>query len=75
MARQKCKTHFTNPHRMGRLPITDTSFEAVVEKLQLLPQQYPESAELRAWVKRNKRHKYVPPDLLKLFGFKPAAEI
>ena len=75
MARENCKTQFTNPHRMGRLPITDASFEAVVQRLRLLPQQYSESAELRAWVRRSKRHKYIPPDLLKMFGFKPAAEI
>lgn len=34
-----------------------------------LPEQYAGSAELRAWVQRNKDVKYVPSELLEAFGF------
>jgi hypothetical protein len=46
-----------------------SSFERVVDSLKLSPEQYQGSTELREWVLRNKDHKYVPPDLLKAFGF------
>jgi hypothetical protein len=46
-----------------------SSFERVVDSLKLSPEQYQSSTELREWVLRNKDHKYVPPDLLKAFGF------
>ncbi len=74
MAKPKCKTHFTNPYRLGRLPATGCSFEDVVQNLHLLPYQYSESAELKTWVRRNKKYKYVPPDVLEIFGFEPGTE-
>ena len=46
-----------------------SSFEKVVDSLKLSPEQYQSSSELREWVLQNKDHKYVPPDLLKAFGF------
>jgi hypothetical protein len=48
---------------------SESSFERVVLSLKLSPEQYLASPELRAWVLQNKDHKYVPPDLLKAFGF------
>lgn len=75
MVKQKHKTHFTNPYRLGKLPATNSAFEEVVQNLCLLPYQYSESAELKAWVKRNKKYKYVPPDILKIFGFEPGTEV
>ena len=54
----------TNP-----LPFSESSFERVVDSLKLSPEQYQSSTELREWVLQNKDHKYVPPDLLKAFGF------
>jgi hypothetical protein len=50
-------------------PFVESSFERVVDSLKLSPEQYQSSPELREWVLRNKDHKYVPPDLLKAFGF------
>jgi hypothetical protein len=41
----------------------------MVESLKLLPEQYQSSSELREWVLQNKDQKYVPPELLKAFGF------
>jgi hypothetical protein len=51
------------------IPFSESSFERVVDSLKLLPEQYQSSTELREWVLRNKDHKYVPPELLKAFGF------
>jgi len=46
-----------------------TSFEQMVKKLGLSPQQYTGSAPLKDWVRRNMGEKYVPTDLLKAWGF------
>jgi hypothetical protein len=48
---------------------SESSFEKMVESLKLLPEQYQSSSELREWVLQNKDQKYVPPELLKAFGF------
>jgi hypothetical protein len=44
----------------------------MVRELNLLPEEYANSAKLRAWVLRYKDEKYVPSDLLKAFGFECA---
>ncbi len=51
------------------LPFSESSFERVVDSLKLSPEQYQSSPALREWVLQNKDHKYVPPDLLKAYGF------
>jgi hypothetical protein len=38
-----------------------TSFEQVVKKLGLSPEEYAGSARLKEWVRRNMDEKYVPP--------------
>ena len=53
-------------------PITPqgaTFFEGVVHRLRLSPAQYVSSSELKEWVRRHKDERYVPPDLLDLWGF------
>jgi hypothetical protein len=75
MSNRKPHSFFTNPCRMGCLQPTQSSFEQVVKSLRLSPEQYAASPQLKAWVKRNKRDKYVPPDLLATFGFKLGAEV
>jgi hypothetical protein len=61
----------SNSNRPGGTPPTllESSFDKVVDSLKLSPEQYQSSSELREWVLQNKDHKYVPPDLLKAFGF------
>jgi hypothetical protein len=49
-------------------PVAASSFEELVKALGLSPEQYASSAELKAWVMDNKDEKYVPPELLRLFG-------
>jgi hypothetical protein len=46
-----------------------TSFESMVKKLGLSPEEYESSAPLKYWVRRNMHEKYVPFDLLKAWGF------
>lgn len=49
------------------VPNTPTEFEQVTTRLRLKPDQYTDSAELRDWVQRNWRQKFVPEGLLKAF--------
>lgn len=69
MSTGKIHSHFTNPYQMGPQMATATSFEEVVKELGLAPEQYVASGELKAWVKRNKAVKFVPLDVLRIFGF------
>jgi hypothetical protein len=47
----------------------ETSFERMVKALQLTPEEYQHSILLKEWVRLNKDEKYVPSELLKLWGF------
>jgi hypothetical protein len=46
-------------------PAGPSSFDEIVEGLNLSPHEYEHSAQLKAWVKKNKGQKYVPLSLLK----------
>lgn len=50
-------------------PQGSSAFERVARRLGLSPSQYATSAELKEWVRRNKDHKYVPPQFLEAWGF------
>jgi hypothetical protein len=52
-----------------------TSFETLVKDMKLTPAQYKTSVQLKEWVKKNKDHKYVPPDLLSVWGFEVKGEL
>ena len=69
MAPQRGNANSNAPGAVNTPPLSASSFERVVDSLKLSPDQYQSSTELREWVLRNKDHKYVPPDLLKAFGF------
>ena len=69
MAPQRGTPNSNSPGALNTPPLSASSFERVVDSLKLSPDQYQSSTELREWVLRNKDHKYVPPDLLKAFGF------
>jgi hypothetical protein len=69
MARRDGNPNFTKPEAI-KLPVFSvSSFERAVALLELSPEQYARSPELRAWVLQNKDQKYVPPELLTAFGF------
>jgi hypothetical protein len=46
-----------------------STFEHVARRLGLSPETYASSQELKEWVRRNKDEKYVPLQLLELWGF------
>jgi hypothetical protein len=69
MSPQRESSNAARSAAMNSRPMSESSFERVVDSLKLSPEQYQSSPELREWVLRNKDHKYVPPELLKAFGF------
>jgi hypothetical protein len=50
-------------------PHGESTFDHVAHRLHLSPEEYATSAELKEWVRRNKDHKYVPPQLLETWDF------
>jgi len=59
----------------GRRPLSSqTSFEETVKAMKLSPQEFAKSAALKEWARKNKDHKYVPPELLKLWDFEVRGE-
>lgn len=73
MTKTPGKPNFGKPN-IGRQPSIQTSFEEIVKELKLSPGDYASSAALKEWVLRNKDLKYVPPDLLKIWGFEVRGE-
>ena len=51
-------------------PCLLTQFDEQVKKLELAPGEYQASLELRSWCRRNASSRYVPEDLLKLWGIR-----
>lgn len=51
-------------------PAELTSFDAMVKHLGLSPSQYASSRELKQWVEEHKNCKFVPLELLKIWGFR-----
>jgi hypothetical protein len=47
------------------LPPVPSEFEQVVKRLKLGPEQYASSPQLREWVEKNWRQKFVPEKLLR----------
>ena len=45
-----------------------------MKALQLSPDQYENSVELKEWVRRNKNDKYVPSELLQAWAFNVETE-
>jgi hypothetical protein len=50
---------------MPPVPALATEFELQVRRLQLVPETYLYSRELRAWCERNRNRLYIPEWLLK----------
>jgi hypothetical protein len=49
--------------------MSSSSFEQVGRALKISPEEYGGSLELKEWVRRNKDERYVPTEVLKVFGF------
>lgn len=60
---------------MQATPVVPTAFEDFVKKLRLSPADYEASLILREWVRKNKDQKYIPDDLLKLWGFEVKGDL
>lgn len=49
---------------------SESEFEQVAARLDLTPDEYVHSPQLRAWAEKNWRVKFVPEKLLKAWGLK-----
>lgn len=66
------RKHRGNPNWFKRESIVAASlstFEYEVRALGLSPENYEGSPALRDWALKNKDRRYVPPELLKAWGF------
>ena len=61
--------NWTTPQPATITPAGASSFEHVVATLGLSPEEYAGSVALRDWAWKNKDHKYVPSELLQVWGF------
>ena len=68
MRRRSVNRNFTKPGTT-RLITSLSSFDQVVRALKISPEEYGGSLELKEWVGRNKDERYVPTEVLKVFGF------
>lgn len=68
MAKKRGNPNWGKPDTQAA-PVGPTSFEEVVRKLRLSPEDYEGSLTLKEWVRKNKDQKYIPDDLLKLWDF------
>jgi hypothetical protein len=60
---------------MQAAPVVPTSFEEVVRKLRLSPADYEASLQLKEWARKNKDQKYIPDDLLEIWGFEVKGDL
>jgi hypothetical protein len=74
MAKKRGNPNWGKPD-MHAAPIVPTSFEEVVKKLRLSPAEYEGSLPLKEWARNNKDQKYIPDDLLKLWGFEVKGDL
>ena len=74
MAKKRGNPNWGKP-AVGMPGAVATSFEEVTAALGLSPEGFESSIPLKEWVRRNKDHKYVPPDLLELWGFTVNGEL
>jgi hypothetical protein len=68
MRRRSVNRNFTKPGTTRSITYP-SSFEQVVRALNISPGEYRSSPELKEWVRRNKDDRYVPTEVLKVFGF------
>ena len=69
MRRHHVNRNFTKPEAIGPIVFSPSSFERIVTALKISPEEYRSSPKLKEWVRRNKDHRYVPTELLEVFGF------
>ena len=68
--RRSVNRNFTQPGAIRPSTSPPSSFEQIVSALNISPEEYRSSPELKEWVRRNKDDRYVPTEVLKVFGFR-----
>ena len=74
MAKRRGNSPWGKPVPLA-IPSSLSTFEYVVKALQLSPDQYESSVELKEWVRKNMNDKYVPSQLLQAWAFNVETEI
>lgn len=69
MTRKRGNPNRGKPDINNARTISPTSFEEIVRKLRLSPEDYQRSIPLKEWVQKSKDQQYVPSDLLKAWDF------
>jgi hypothetical protein len=59
----------SGPAAFAPTPAQPTAFEKLVSRLNLQPEQFTHSEELRRWVNHHRRKRYIPEALLVAYGF------
>ena len=75
MKRKRGNPNWGKPAIYSAAEPQPSSFEQIVRKLRLSPDQYLGSVQLKEWVRKNKDQKYVPSDLLKAWSFEAASDV
>lgn len=75
MKKKRGNPNWGKPDLHAAFRVQPNSFEQVVRNLQLLPEQYLDSVQLKDWVRKNKDQKYVPSDLLKAWNFEAEGDL
>ena len=75
MKKKRGNPNWGKPDLHPTARIQANSFEEIVRKLRLSPEQYVNSVQLKDWVRKNKDQKYVPSELLKAWDFDAPSEV
>ncbi len=63
------------PHGSKPRTIAESDFDHMVQQLRLSPEQWARSKALRDWACKNKDSRYVPLDLLTVWGLTPTKHV
>jgi hypothetical protein len=69
MAKRRGNPNWGKPELNGPVIPTITEFDRVTRELNLQPDQYILSTQLREWARLNKNSTFIPERLLKAWGF------
>jgi hypothetical protein len=69
MAKRRGNPNWGKPEMNGPVIPTITEFDRVTRELNLQPDQYILSTQLREWARLNKNSTFIPERLLKAWGF------
>jgi hypothetical protein len=75
MKKKRGNPNWGKPVAHSPVDVQPSSFEEIVRKLRLSPDEYLSSLQLKEWVCKNKDQKYVPSDLLKAWNLKAAGDL